>query len=280
MGKEQASNQPETQHHSYEDFTQRPFYREINRQTISLIEDFSCETLDIATGTGGIIEILLEEDKLVLPAHNVLGLDIDQGALDEAAKKFDNSRPWRNYEFKKSGAEALDAPDDYFDLVTFCNAIHLTDVPVSLKEVYRVLTSGGLFVANSAFVDGLAYPNEDAQKLWINGLGVGAMKKAMRAGFRPERNTDFVTYKVEDYARMAEEAGFVDVKTSVIEAQMNKEDVLAICHYDEFASGVLKGVPLEVAHKALRETAEEIFTRIGEDGTFPRNWMVLTAKKD
>lgn len=272
MGKEQFQNQPEVQHHSYESFTQRPFYKEINRQTIKDVPH-SNHFLDIATGTGGMFELLKEAGHMESNAWMVVGIDIDEAALEEARGKFEN------YSFIKGSAENTGMDDEEFDLITFCNAIHLTDVPNSLKEAYRVLEKGGTFIANSAFVDGLAYPNEEAQKLWINSLGVGAMKKAMRAGYKPERNTDFVTYKVEDYVRMAEEAGFVDVTTSVIEAQMDKEDVLAICHYDEFASGVLKGVPLEIAHKALRDTAEEIFARIGEIGTFPRNWMVLSAKK-
>ncbi len=276
------SSLPKDMRHSYEGFTQRPFYKEVNRKTLQLAPKENIVVLDIATGTGGIIDLMLEQDMIAeIWGHTFIkGLDVDLGALDEAKKKF-NQHPRGPFEFKVGSSESIDEPDNDFDLVTFCNAIHLTDVQKSMKEAHRVLNLGGTFLVNSAFVDGLAYPTPEAAQLWRS-LGSGAMKKAMRAGFRPERNTDFVIYKVEDYERFAKEAGFANVETGVIEAQMDKDDVLAICHYDEFAKGVLRGVPLDIAHQALKETAEEIFLRLeneGKEAVFPRYWMTLKAEK-
>lgn len=280
-----AEQNKNLEQHSYEEFTQRPFYIAINRETVRKAPDKCASILDIATGTGGIIETLISEKK-VDDIGFIVGIDIDQDALEEAKKKVLDKRiklspAFGSIEFNQGNSEQIDKPDDMFELITFCNAIHLTDVPKSMKEVYRVLKPGGTFVANSAFVDGIGYPTPEAELLWRS-LGSRAVRKVMKEGLRPEKNTDFVTLTKEDYVRIANETGFTDIKTSLIEANMDRDDVLAICHYDEFARGALKGIPLEIAHKALAESANEIFESLKEKGepeVFPRNWMVLTAKK-
>lgn len=269
--------------HSYEDFTQRPFYKKINRETISLAPAGIRSVLDIATGTGGIIDILLEEKKINY-FDTIHGIDLDGAALVEAKKKFDERKyplSMGGITFGKASAESTGEISNMYNLVTFCNAIHLTDVPNSLIEAYRVLEPGGTFLSNSAFVDGVGYPTSEAEILWRS-LGAGAIRKSMKIGHRPEKNTDFVNHTVEDYKMFAVNAGFMDVNTSIIEARMDMDDVLAICHYDEFAKGVLKGVPLHIAHAVLSDTAKEIFARLekeGKEAVFPRNWMVLSAKK-
>lgn len=282
MGISQPIGDPKVDtHHSYEEFTQRLFYIEINRETVNLAGDFNL-VLDIATGTGGIIEELVKKKGDQRRRAGFVGIDIDDTALIEARKKFENlDNGYFVFDFHKGSAEKTGEEDNFFDLVTFCNAIHLTDVPHSLAEAYRVLEPGGTFIANSAFVDGVGYPTPEAEALWRS-LGSGSIRKVMRAGYKPERGTDFVTYKVEDYERFAQEAGFTDIKIETIEANMDINDVLAICHYDEFAKGVLRGVPLEVAHKALADTALEIFEKLKEAGkpeVFPRGWMLMKAVK-
>lgn len=271
--------------HSYEDFTQRPFYRAINRQTVKLAPDRNVAILDVATGTGGIIELLLEERKISPMGAAIVGVDIDAGALEEARKKLPNQVTTQGavvkFDFHTASAEATGERDNSFDLVTFCNAIHLTDVPKSMEEAYRVLEPGGIVIANSAFVDGIGYPTPEAEHLWRN-IGSRAVRKAIKAGHRPEKNTDFVTRTQEDYVKAAQDAGFKDVNTLLIEATMDLGDVLAICHYDEFARGALKGVPLEVAHEVLAEAAVEVFESLrvnGQPEAIPRNWMVIKARK-
>lgn len=275
MGKEEASScQQGVQEHSFEEFTNREFYKEINLQTVKYSLPAG-QILDIATGTGGIVELLLQEGKLK-PGGRIIGIDRDGSAISKARQNFSNTSP--NIEFLQGDAEKLPVPDKSFDLVTLCNAIHLTDVPKTLFEVYRVLNNGGEFIANSAFVGGVGYPTPEAEQLWRS-LGVGAMRKAMKQGHRPTRNTDFVNYSVDDYTRLACEAGFCGIETLTLEANMSHKDVLAICHYDEFARGVLPGVPLDVAHSVLEATTHEIFKNLGDNGVIPRNWMVLRAKK-
>lgn len=273
-------------HHSYEEFTQRPFYKEVNAKTVNLVSGKYGHILDIATGTGGIIEELIDLKKHNGSGAYILGVDIDNGALNEASMKFYLSTSALRHDpivyFDEGTAENTGQPSDVFDLVTFCNAIHLTDVPASLKEVHRVLEPGGTFIGNTAFVDGIGYPTPEAADLWSS-LGRGAIRKAMRAGRRPtESPKNLFKYTREQYEEMIKDAGFTQVETFEEQTLMNLEDVLAICHYDEFAAGALPGVPLDVAHKALADTAIEIFRRLedtGEPGLFPRNWMLFKAVK-
>ncbi len=72
--------------HSYEAFSQRPFYRAMDRLTISLAP-VAERVLDMATGTGAMISLLLEEGKL-RPGGRVTGVDVDQTAIDAAMEKF------------------------------------------------------------------------------------------------------------------------------------------------------------------------------------------------
>lgn len=263
--------------HSYEEFTQRPFYKDVNRKTLVLAPLGNTRVLDIATGTGGMIELMFERPKLLSEGARVHGVDIDEGAIAEAKIKFTNP----NVTFSAGKAEETRLSSDFFDLVSFCNAIHLTNVSQSLAESFRVLKAGGTFLANSAFVEGVGYPTPEAERLWRN-LGSRALRKAIKEGQRPVKGTDFVTYTVDEYRKMAEDAGFEDVETEEIEANMDREDVLAICHYDEFAKGALPGVSIDIAHKVLAEAADEVFAQLEETGqpkVFPRNWVVLKARK-
>jgi len=268
---------PTDRRHSYEEFTQRRFYKDVNRKTLALAPLGNTRVLDVATGTGGMIELMFASPKLLTADARVHGVDIDSSALIEARGKFRDS----DVTFSAGRAEQTGMSQELFDLVSFCNAIHLTNVPESLAEVYRVLKPEGTLIANSAFVDGVGYPTPDAERLWRN-LGSRALRKAIKEGYRPVKGTDFVTYTVDEYKKMAEEAGFVDVEMGEIEANMDREDVLAICHYDEFAKGALPGVPLEVSHRVLAEAADEVFIQLEEMGqpkVFPRNWVTLKARK-
>lgn len=275
--------------HSYEAFTERPFYRDVNRQTVQLAP-ISRVVLDMATGTGGIIELLHEESKL-LPVATVVGVDIDESALSTARGKFTekfmktastDNQTFPHIIFNSESSEHTGEKSAFFDLVTICNAIHLTDVSGTMEEAYRVLQPAGTFLANSAFVDGIGYPTSDAAQLWSN-LGRGAIKKAMKMGHRPtESPKNYFKFNREEYEGKAREAGFKDVEISEIQTLMDIDDVLAICHYDEFATGALPGVPLDIAHQVLTESAIEVFNKLKateQPQVFPRGWMVMRAVK-
>lgn len=268
--------------HSYEDFTQRPFYKAVNRQTLDLAPLANIAVLDIATGTGGMVELMLENPRLLAPNVKIHGVDIDESALVEARGKF--RQP--NINFSLGRAESTGVAGNAFDLVSFCNAIHLTNVPESLKESFRVLKPDGVFVANSAFVKDVAYPG-NSRRLWMRLIG-GAVRDLREMDEMKNRTwelghpEDHFKHTREEYEGMARAAGFKDVETTVVETLMDRDDVRAICSYREFAMGALPGIPFEVSKDLLLKAADGIFDELREKGqpeVFPRNWLLMKAIK-
>lgn len=65
-------------------------------------------------------------------------------ATDASDAQIKQAEPRDNITYKVSPAEALDAPDNSFDLITVAQAIHWFDLPAFFKTVDRVLKPGGL----------------------------------------------------------------------------------------------------------------------------------------
>src|SRR5712691_459765 len=73
---------------------------------------------------------------------NVTGIDISDVAVAQARRRADGYPP-HLLSFVKADAEALDFPDGSFDLVCGSGILHHLDLARSLREVHRVLSSGG-----------------------------------------------------------------------------------------------------------------------------------------
>lgn len=261
--------------HSYEKFTQRPVYREVNRMTILLAPQVRY-AVDIATGTGEMIQQMLEQRKL-LPGFQARGYDIDGGALEEAREKFKNLD--RQIAFGCAPAELIPLPDEWAQLVTFCNAIHLTKAQSSLDEAGRILVPSGTILINTAYERGQAYPDERSRRSFGNLVGMGRRIATKDYGITdiPEPE-DLLKYSLEDFERMLSNAGFGKIESYPTIALMDIDDVKAICHYDEFVKGALPGVDLEIAKKALDQAGESMFRRSGMD-TISRGWQIIKAIK-
>jgi SAM-dependent methyltransferase len=98
--------------------------------------------LDVATGTGRLPLVLLEEPTF---QGRIVGLDLSRKMLAVAAGKL------KGYPNRVSllhhPAEHLPFPDDTFDLVTCLEALEFTMHPHAiLREMVRVLRPGGLLV--------------------------------------------------------------------------------------------------------------------------------------
>ena len=75
----------------------------------------------------------------------VHGVDVEQERLADFERKIRQNRA-TNVTAHLMSAEALDFPDDYFDVVTAIETIeHIPDLDSALDEIFRVLKPGGLF---------------------------------------------------------------------------------------------------------------------------------------
>lgn len=269
--------------HSYEAFASNPFIREIDADLIKLAPRVS-RVLDSATGTGAMIEHLMEQGKLARP-FQVVGADIDFKALVEARAKFRECQ--RNIHFVQGSSEQLPFPDSSFQLVVMGNAIHLTDIGKTFHEAYRVSERNGLFLANSAYELTQALP-PGTERAW--GMWVSLARRSLReSGYDADipNPVDLRKHSVKDFTKEALAAGFDQVETQFREVKMDRDAVGAIGNYEDFAKGALPGVPVELSTRALVSSVDPLFDRLNKGKTgdqmveyIPRNWMFLKAYKN
>lgn len=100
--------------------------------------------LDVACGTGVLTRLAAQR---VDTAGRVVGVDLTPGMLDLARSI--PAPPGASIEWYEANAEALPLPDESFDLV-LCQLglMFVTDRPAAVREMRRVLSSGGRAAIN------------------------------------------------------------------------------------------------------------------------------------
>jgi ubiquinone/menaquinone biosynthesis C-methylase UbiE len=101
------------------------------------------QVLDVGCGNGG-IALLLSEQR---PDLRITGIDFEQKSIEEAAS-FAESSGFKNLKFEQGDAHELRFEDGIFDGVV-CQTVltHVRDAQTVVKEMRRVLKSGGVFFA-------------------------------------------------------------------------------------------------------------------------------------
>lgn len=103
--------------------------------------------LDVATGKGEFMELLRE---CLKDYTEMTGIDLADRALQIARENYTDE----NIHIVKMSAEKLDYPDHTFDTVSISNSLHhFPDISIVLKEMYRVLKPGGLFIIKEMYYD-------------------------------------------------------------------------------------------------------------------------------
>lgn len=121
--------------------------------------------IDIGCGPGLLCDSMAN---VVSPAGHVLGVDISADLIALARKR--NSRPWLEYE--AGDAMVLAAGDAHFDVAVHMQVLeYLPDPDRALREMARVLKSGGRAVAVSTDWDAVVWHSDNPKK----------MKKVLRA---------------------------------------------------------------------------------------------------
>jgi 2-polyprenyl-6-hydroxyphenyl methylase/3-demethylubiquinone-9 3-methyltransferase len=121
----------------YERAMRHPISSGWHRNCVGLVKSLmprgSCEKhLDVGCGDGVRI-------RLVKPEGEIVGVDVDEGMLEEARK--------RGIRTFCESAEALHFPDESFDVVTAIEVFEHVQHPVlAFAEIHRVLKSHGFFV--------------------------------------------------------------------------------------------------------------------------------------
>ena len=112
--------------------------------------------LDVCCGTG---EMTYQEAAIVGNFGHAVGLDFSENMLTAAKAKMAD-HPDLHVQFVQGDALALPFPDDSFDAATSGFALrNVSDIPLAIREMARVVRVGGKVVCMDAAV-GAAAPND------------------------------------------------------------------------------------------------------------------------
>lgn len=99
------------------------------------------DILEYGSGIGAYSSLALAE-----AGYPCVGIDISPGSVDAATEKLRALHPDADVEYRVMNAEALDFPDESFDLVCGNGIIHHLDLDVAYSEIARVLRPDGVAV--------------------------------------------------------------------------------------------------------------------------------------
>ncbi|MDT0649681.1 bifunctional demethylmenaquinone methyltransferase/2-methoxy-6-polyprenyl-1,4-benzoquinol methylase UbiE [Autumnicola edwardsiae] len=113
------------------------------RKVVALVKAQNPESiLDIATGTGDLAIKMGDSG-----ADKIVGLDLSEGMLDVGRKKISKKKLEGKIEMIQGDSEALPFEDNSFDAVTVAFGVrNFENLEKGLKEIFRVLKPGGIFV--------------------------------------------------------------------------------------------------------------------------------------
>ncbi|MCB9025188.1 MAG: methyltransferase domain-containing protein [Bdellovibrionaceae bacterium] len=150
--------------------------------------------LEVAVGSGTFLEVVLKYRRWKKwPVINIIGFDYAPSMLQGATHRF---RKNKNIQLQLADAANMPFKDNQFDSLSCANAIHsFPELEKSLRECFRVLKPGGIFVGNCLITPRGIWPlNWIAKKINSWGQRKGILHRAydlteikdllMKAGFK------------------------------------------------------------------------------------------------
>ena len=140
-----GETEPSSDPYSFDPFAQHPFYAQMNHALVQRAlarldaarpHGTSVRIVDLASGTGAVTQLIVDElERLCRPA-TVLGIEPASEALQVARQRLQG----RNVQFVQGDAEELAHVATDVDMVFLCNALHLIpDKPDALRKIASVL---------------------------------------------------------------------------------------------------------------------------------------------
>jgi ubiquinone/menaquinone biosynthesis C-methylase UbiE len=270
----------ENEEFSFATFANTPFYQAVNANLVDLSQVRPGQrVVDLACGTGGVTKIISERLRGAKESL-VIGVDFSASALKQARADFENAKASMVEFIHGRGEQLSQLVRDSVDAVVFCNAIHMvTDKAKLAGEVFRTLSSGGVFAFNTSFFEG-GHPPESEQfyRRW--------MMKSLRIlrseyGLSPNKAEKVESRRhlsPEQYTQLLESVGFQVKEQRINTVQVPLEGWLNISEFEDWIRGVMPGVPLREASEALKEGARAVFKDMNVTH-IPRNWLEIVASR-
>lgn len=268
---------PFARHQFYHDVNQSLARHAIQRLDGSLPRGQAVTVVELASGTGAVTELILDELERAGRPGRVIGVEPSSEAIDIARSRLRG----RAVEFKQGEADDLAALAADADAAFFCNAIHLIpDKADVIRKLAAALRPGGLLAINSSFYTGAyAAGSERFYHLWTR-RALGWLR-TNHPGVRPSRQEKATAMQwigADDYTALMTECGLRVAERVEETAQMPLSSWQDIGRYWLFIEGALPGVPIPLGAEALATAAEQAFDELGITEV-PRVWLQLIAEK-
>ena len=165
--------------------------------------------VDFGCGVGAVSRMLAE---IVGPSGSVVGVDVDQAQLKEAAN-WCAGGGLRNCSFIAASAESTGLPRNSFDLV-YCRflLLHLPDPVTCLREMREILKPGGVLVV------------EDGDLRSAGSIPASAQDEFARLFSRFEALRGLNYSIANDLYHMVRDAGFADPRVDIHQPALLEQD--------------------------------------------------------
>lgn len=272
--------------YTFDPFARHQFYHDINQSLVrTAIERLdadrphgqSVQVLELASGTGAVTELILDElARLGRPA-TVIGVEPSFEAIDVARKQLQG----RDVRFEQGDVDHLAQVTTNADAVFFCNAIHLLpNKDEAVAKIAAVLGPRGFFACNSSFFDGAYAPgSERFYHLWVRrALGWLRQNHPEARTSRHVKTTARQFLSPEGYATLLEGHGLHIVEARHELAAMPLSSWRDIGRYWLFIEGALPGIDIPIGADALEAGAIQAFEELNLTEV-PRIWLQLVAQR-
>lgn len=271
---------------TFEDFAKQPEYIGVNRSLIQKVMSRLPRNffhVDVATGTGLIPQLIIEEAKQINREGKIIGIDPNTTSLNIARTTTHGTGNIlvKFIEGKGQDLKTLlhgEIPEEGVDSVSIHDAIH--EIPGKdtkrfvIKSMTDILKNGGLFSYNSAFT---TIAMTDSVIDW------GKWKMAAFRLLKGTRNKEMEPIKIhtpEEYRKMLEEAGLVIMHEARNVVNLSRSALEAISRYPEFTEGVFRDMK-DTLNVTLEEKSRALISALGQLNItgIKRTWHEIIARK-
>ena len=279
---------PSPEHLHFGHFARIPEYRQVNRE---LVRELFAHLpnpfvhVDLATGTGLVPQLLIEESEKHGYRGTIIGIDRSAKALG-IAETTTPRPPNIDLRFVEADARELDKlpdgllPSTGADSLSIHDAIHeIIDVDEQ-RQVYRgmakIARAGALLSSNSTFTTAsMAVANS------LRGHGEWKLHFMRMTGARRNDKAGALPYRrPEDYLEMIEEAGFEIVHQLERAIHLTRDALKAIARYPAFVEGVAGDLvfPRELSLSEQSHLLSLAVDKVRYDG-LPRTWHEIIGRR-
>jgi ubiquinone/menaquinone biosynthesis C-methylase UbiE len=289
---------------TYKRFSHDPAYVEANAAFVARLPLAPVKRiLDLAGGTGAVGQLMLA----AAPASSLHAIDLDPVQIGLAAENYASlgyqvrrgpeatsrpSGPGRTVSLIVGSAEELPFPEASFDCVMIANAIHLiADKESLVTSIARVLEPGGIFAFSSGFYAGCWPPTTQQvyyewlkeATSWIanyNAERVAAGEAPVRR-VRGKSQLSPVAYQnrwltPEEWSELLAAKGFEVRDLNERPVMFDHDSLASVGAYSGLAEAQLSGYPVELASKALANTAA-LALATANVSAVQHNWIEICA---